>query len=317
MDVALMTLVAFFEDATVGNWMRDRIHSLAVKHPSRVILMDGTQSGAVHRVGSETCEQHDECLKTRGEWIELGVAGSDPETLCSAISALALPQAPVVLIWAAGQIGRDPRFAGVLRHARTIVYNSSALGNDEGGLRQLVEFVHEHPDAFVNDLAYLRLAPWQESVALFFDGKSVIRELFDLRRVEIASGSAAEAYYMLGWLARCLEWVPCAANRFCNRFGTEIEFTLVHEGLPRRIRRVALASSRSQFAAELQPDDPNAIALRVTGAAAHPDRYHPIVDLGTATLIERAILAGSKDRIFHDTLLAASEILARQGTGDA
>ncbi len=311
-DVALMTLVAFFEDATVGNWLRDRIHSLAVKHPSRVILLDGSQTETTHHVVSSSCDQHEECVKTRGEWVEIGVAGSDSETLRSAIAALALPQAPVVLIWAAGQIAHDARFAGVSAHARTIVYNSSALSNDESGLRQLVEFVHEHPDVFVSDLAYLRLAPWQESVALFFDGRSVIRELFDLRRVEIASGSAAEAYYLLGWLASRLEWAPCAPDRFCNRFGTEIEFALVHEGLPRRIRRVALQSSRSQFVAELQTDDPHAIALTVTGAAEHPNRYHPIVDLGTAALIERAILAGNKDRIFHDTLLAASEILARR-----
>ena len=312
MEVALMTLVAFFEDAAVGNWLRDRIHSLAVKHPSRVILMDGSQSETAYHVVSSTCDRHDECAMTRGEWVELGVAGDDPDTLRSTIAALALPQTPVVLIWAAEKIGHDARFAGISPHARTIVYNSSVLGNDEGGLRELVEFEHEHPDVFVNDLAYLRLAPWQESVALFFDGRNVIRELFDVRRVEIASGSAAEAYYLLGWLASRLEWVPCAADRFCNRFGTEIEFALAHEGRPRRIRRIALHSSSSHFVAELQTDDPCAIALTVTGAAAHPNRYHPILDLGTAALIERAILAGNKDRIFHDTLLAASEILARR-----
>ncbi|MGA8533703.1 MAG: glucose-6-phosphate dehydrogenase assembly protein OpcA [Candidatus Tumulicola sp.] len=313
MDVALMTLVAFFEDAAVGSWLRDRIHSLAVKHPSRVIFLDGTQPEAMHHVGSAACDEHDECLKTRGEWIELGVAGSDSETLRTVISALALPQLPVVLIWATATIAHDPRFAGIAPSARTIVYNSSALGSDDAGLRQLVEFEREHPDVVISDLAYLRLAPWQESVALFFDGKSVIRELFDLRRVEITSGSAAEAYYLLGWLASRLEWVSCGADRFCNRFGTEIAFELAHEGPARRIRRVALHSSQSHFVAHLEPGDPNAIALSVTGAAAHPDRCHPFFDLGTAALIERAILTGNKDRIFHDTLLAASEILAHRG----
>jgi glucose-6-phosphate dehydrogenase assembly protein OpcA len=312
MDVALMTLVAFFEDAAIGDWLRDRIHCLATKHPSRVIVMDGTQPETTHHVGSVACDQHAECLKTRGEWIELGVAGSDPDTLRAVVATLALPQVPVVLVWASEKIGHDARFAGISPQARTIVYNSSALGTDERALRQLVEFVHGHPNVVVSDLAYLRLAPWQESVALFFDARSVIRELFDLRRVEISSGSAAEAYYLLGWLASRLEWVPCASDRFCNRFGTEIEFALTHDGPPRRIARVALHSSRSHFIAELKPDDPQAIALTVSGAAQHPDRYHPMVDLGTAALIERAILAGSKDQIFHDTLQAASEILARR-----
>ncbi|MBV8116591.1 MAG: glucose-6-phosphate dehydrogenase assembly protein OpcA [Candidatus Eremiobacteraeota bacterium] len=310
MDVALMTLVAFFEDAAIGSWLRDRIHSLAVKHPSRVILLDATQAETAHQVGSVTCDRHAECLKTRGEWMELGVAGSDPATLRSVITTLALPQVPVVMIWASATIGQDPRFAEVASLARTIVYNSSALGTDEGALCQLVEFVHAHPDIVISDLAYLRLAPWQESIALFFDAKAVIRELFDLRRVEISSGSSAEAYYLLGWLASRLEWKSCAANRFCNRFGTEIEFALTHDGPPRRIARVALHSSHSDFIAELKPDDPNAIVLTVTGAAAQPERCHPMVDLGTAALIERAILMGNKDRVFHDTLRAASDILA-------
>ena len=297
MDVSLMTLVAFFEDAAVGKWMRDRLEALAAKDPARVIVLDGTQAECVIRV--------------EGEWVELGVQGCVPETLRSAVASLSLPQAPVVLVWAGLRAGDDPRFFALSTLARTVIYNSSALGTDESGLRQLVEFERTHPDTVVSDVAYLRLAPWQESVALFFDGKNVIRELFDLRSVEISSGSAAEAYYLLGWLASRLEWKPCARDRFCNRFGTEIQFTLAHEGPPRRIRRVALHSTQSHFIAELQAGEPGAIVLTVSGAAKHPDRAHPVVDAGTAALIERAIFAGGRDRIFHDTLAAASEILAR------
>jgi glucose-6-phosphate dehydrogenase assembly protein OpcA len=315
MEVALMTVVAFFEDSAVGAWLRNRIHSLAVKDPARVIVLDGTESEAMRRVG-EACEEHEDCLKTRGEWIELGVKGSAPDALQSAVSALSLPQTPVVLIWASTKIGSDARFAGISPNVRTVVYNSSALGNDETGLRELVVFAREHPDVTICDLAYLRLAPWQESVALFFDGKSVIRELFDLRRVEIASGSAAEAYYLLGWLASRLEWSACARDRFCNRFGTEIEFAVAHDGPPRRIRRIELRSSQTQFVAELEGDETEVIALRVTGAARHADRFHPINHLDTASLIERAILTGNRDRIFHDTLLAASDVLAHSGKGD-
>ncbi|MEO6836323.1 MAG: glucose-6-phosphate dehydrogenase assembly protein OpcA [Candidatus Tumulicola sp.] len=310
MDVALMTLVAFFEDAAVAEWLRDRIHSLAVKDPARVIVLDGTATHELHHVGA-ACDEHDDCLKTRGEWIELGVQGSDPDTLQSAISALALPQTPIVLVWASGRIGTDARFAGISPNVRTVVYNSSALDDGQGGLRELIAFVQEHPGVSICDLAYLRLAPWQESIALFFDGKNVIRELFDLRRVEISSGSEAEAYYLLGWLASRLEWSAHCADRFHNRFGTEIEFTISREGSPRRIRRVALHSSQTQFIAELGREKTEVIALTVTGAAQHPDRCHPITNIDTAALIERAILTGHDDRIFHDTLLAARDILAQ------
>ena len=183
------------------------------------------------------------------DWLELGVADGDPEALQSVVAALSLPQAPVVLVWASKHVAGDARFAALASLARSVVYNSSALDTDDSGLRALVKFEHAHPDMLVSDLAYLRLAPWQESIALFFDGKNVIRELFDLRRVEIASGSAAEAYYLLGWLASRLEWNPCACDRFCNRFGTEIEFSIALDGAaaahsPRRAPLVANAFHR-------------------------------------------------------------------------
>jgi len=298
MDVALMTLVTYFEDTAVGEWLRDRLQALAAKDPARVILLDATQPSGTRTVNAE--------------WLELGVAGEDPEALLSIVSSLTLPQAPVVLVWASKRVAGDALFAALSSLARTIVYNSSALGSDDSGLRALVELERDHPEMLLSDIAYLRLAPWQESIALFFDAKNVIRELFDLRRVEITSGSAAEAYYLLGWLASRLEWKPCACDRFCNRFGTEIAFTLTHDGPPRRIRRVALHSTQSQFVAELQPGDPGAIELRVEGNARQDARCHPLVEYGTSALIERAILTGRHDRIFQDTLAAAAEILARQ-----
>ncbi len=298
MDVALMTLVTYFEDAAIGAWLRDRLKALAAKDPARVILLDATQRSGARTVSAE--------------WLELGVAGEDAGVLQSIVASLMLPQAPVVLVWGSKHVAGDALFAALSSLARTIVYNSSALGSDDSGLRALVEFGRAHPDMLLSDVAYLRLAPWQESIALFFDGKNVIRELFDLRRVEITSGSAAEAYYLLGWLASRLEWKPCACDRFCNRFGTEIAFTLAYDGPPRRIRRVALHSTQSHFVAELQPGDPGAIELTIEGSARHDARCHPLVDADTSALIERAILTGRHDRIFQDTLAAAAEILARQ-----
>lgn len=297
MDVALMTLVAFFEDAAIGDWLRDRVGSLQAKDPARVVVLDATREEGERRIESE--------------WAELGVKGTHPDVLQSAVSSLALPQAPVVLIWGSTRIAEDERFARMAAEARVVVYNSSALDDSEGGLRALVEFVREHENVTMCDLAYLRLAPWQDCIALFFDGKNVIRELFDLRRVEIASGSAAEAYYLIGWLASRLEWRLCAANRFCNRFGTEIEFTIAHDGPKRRIRRVALFSSQAQFVAELCREKAEVIELTVAGAVHEPHRLHPIANADTASLIERALLASNPDRVFRDSLLAAGDVLAR------
>jgi glucose-6-phosphate dehydrogenase assembly protein OpcA len=294
--VATMTIVVFFEDRGVGELARDRIRTLAAKHPSRVIILDSTQQEALHQVEAD-------------DWIELGVENIGAETLRSVVGRLRLPEAPIVLLWIACGIGHDERFAALSEHAQTIVYNSSLLDIADSALREFVEYVQCHPALPVADIAYLRLAPWQESVATLFDRKDVVEELFDLRRIEIACGSDPEAFYLLGWLASRLEWTPYSSSTLHNRFGTQIDFTIRREGEPRRVRRVALSTPRSSFVAQAD-ENGEMIALSATGAAKNSQRYRPINNPGIAALVERAILWGQNDRAFHDSLAAAGEILA-------
>jgi glucose-6-phosphate dehydrogenase assembly protein OpcA len=311
MNVATMTLVLFVDRDDIGQLARERTHALATKHPSRVIVLDASQPESLRRVSKE-CEAHPDCPQARGDWIELGVSSSTPGAIATAVAALSLPEAPVVLVWAASEYASDPRFAALSERARTVVYGSSMLEEGDRALRELYRFVKAKPDVWVADFAYLRLAPWQESIALFFDAKNVIRELFDLRRVEIRCGSDAEAYYLIGWLASRLEWSPCTPDSFCNRFGVTINFSIVREGAPRSIRSVALASSQTQFLAEVTGESCDAILLRVSGAQEHCDRVHPITNSDVATLVERAILTGRQDKVFAESLLAAGEVLARR-----
>ena len=73
MKVATMTVVAFFDEEVVGGWVCDRVHMLAVKHPSRVIILDGTKDDDQQMVGS-SCPEHDVCVRN-GDWVELGRPG--------------------------------------------------------------------------------------------------------------------------------------------------------------------------------------------------------------------------------------------------
>jgi glucose-6-phosphate dehydrogenase assembly protein OpcA len=295
MNVATMTAVVFFEDSAIGELARTRVHQLAEKHPSRVIVLDGTRDQSLHRVEAD-------------DWIELGAQNSDGPTLRSAVAALRLSEAPIVLLWIARGIAGDARFATLSEHVQTVVYNSSLVDAGHAALCELVEYVEHHQRLPLADIAYLRLAPWQESVATFFDGKDV-EELSDLRRVEIACGSEPEAFYLLGWLASRLRWKPCDSSAFLNRYGKRVDFEISRAGEPRRVASVELSSSHSRFVAEV---DANAetIHLSVSGSGSHPQRYRAINNPGIAALLERAILWGQNDSVFHDALKAAGEILA-------
>lgn len=294
-SAATMTLVVFFEDATIGALARDRIRTLAAKHPSRVILLDGTQDEAMQRV-------------ERNDWIELGVENSGAEVLQSAANALRLPEAPVVLLWIAPGIGDDERFVALSHGARTVVYNSSLVDVGHRALEELIEYVERHPDLPIADIAYLRLGPWQESVAILFDGEEAA-ELLDLACVEITCGSEPESLYLLGWLASRLGWKPRSADSFTAPSGRSVRFALRREGEPRRIWRVALRSTRSTFVAEMN-ERGETIHLTVTGDRTKPPRLRAINNPGVAGLLERAILTGHYDRIFQASLAVAGEVLA-------
>jgi len=71
----------------------------------------------------------------------------------------------------------------------------------------------------LRDLAWMRLRPWQDMIANFFDDPALLGELFSIRRLHIASGSDSEAFYLAGWLASRLDWQRPAATR--SPTGTE------------------------------------------------------------------------------------------------
>jgi glucose-6-phosphate dehydrogenase assembly protein OpcA len=296
-SVATMTIVVFFENEVIGELARQRIAMLASKHPSRVMILDATQAENSYRV--EGCD-----------WIELGVKGSSPDLLRSAVGMLRLTEAPVVLLWIARGIGSDPRFAALCEDAQTIVYNSSLLDVGHKALGELVEFVEGNPTLPLSDIAYLRLGPWQECVAAFFDGEASV-ELRDLERVEVACGSDPEAYYLVGWLASRLQWTPAAPDALVSRTGKRVVFQIFREGEPRRVVRVALHSSQSSFVAQMEQSE-EAILLSVTGAARHGTHYRAVHNPGIAALVERAVLWGRNDRVFFEALAAAGRILAEQ-----
>ncbi|MBV9233645.1 MAG: glucose-6-phosphate dehydrogenase assembly protein OpcA, partial [Candidatus Eremiobacteraeota bacterium] len=228
--------------------------------------------------------------------------------LRSAVTALSAPEAPLVLAWVAGDIAHDERFAQLAQHAQIVLYNSSLVDNERAALCQLVEYLEHHPHLALADVAYLRLGPWQESVATFFDGKDA-GALFELRHVEVTCGSDPEAYYLLGWLSSRLQWKTCSDDAFLDRHGEKIAFEIRREGAPRRISSVRLQSANVRFLAEAD-DEAETIHLSVCGDGSERHRYRAVVNPGIATLLERAILWGQNDRIFRDSLRAAGDILA-------
>ncbi len=303
MNAATMTFVLFFDNEKIKEWVTERTRRVADKHPSRVIIFDATKPAG---------EQHAEPSSTRGEWIEIGVRDSNANEVSAALSMLALPEAPVVLVWVAEHIAGDERFLALSSLAQTVICNTSLTATDTRNLRELIAFVEGSPHIWLQDLSYIRLAAWQELIAEFFDEEPFSHELRKLTEVDVTAGSDPEMYYLLGWLASRLSWSPAGQNEFTNPHGPNVRFHLDHDGPPRRLTRIVLKSADVTFTAEVHPDDPSAVLLSVTGAKQRDMRCAPLHTMDIASMIEKAILTNRRDEVFIESLTTAKAIMERQ-----
>lgn len=297
--VATMTLFVFVEDSTFIDWARERARLFAQRHASRVLVLNASSA-------SEASAQ----VLDR-EWVELGVQDSTPEQLHSLAAPLLTPGVPHILLWVAPQTASDDRFGVLAPEMQTILLDSSRVRDDASALRDLAAFHKGQPrNGAIHDLAYLRLTPWQEVVADFFDERDFIEDLFDLQRVTVACGSDAEGYYLLGWLASRLDWECAAGCTFTHRrTGRSIDCAIEREGQPRRVKRVTLESHATRFCAELRDTDGAVVSLEVSGSKQRPSRVAPLHDVDIASLLERAILREQADPIFRDALDVAACLL--------
>lgn len=301
MKTATMTLAVVVENEQTAQWVRERTHAVAEKHPSRVVVFDAMRDAS---------ERDVQASGGRGEWIEIGARGCSAAELVAALTMLELQSAPIVLLWAA-PIAGDDRFLELARHASVTICSSSLNKADAGGLHDLTAFVEAHPEIVLQDIAYLRLASWQELIAQFFDDPGAAQDLHAIERVDVGAGSDAEMYYVLGWLASRLAWQPQADGALRSISGT-VRFEMHREGPPRRLSRIELQAGTSKYSAAVHPDDQETICLEVEGPHARAGQCAPLHTVDLASLVEHAILHPGRDTIFIESLAMARHILERQ-----
>lgn len=298
---ATMTFAVFHDDEHVAGWVEERTRALADKHPSRVVIFDGRQDPGDQRIASG---------EVRGEWVEVGARGANAAELSTALTMLELPSAPVILLWAGGPIAQDERALALARLATATICSSSLQRTDGEGLRDLCEFVERHPEIVVHDIAYLRLGPWQEVVAEFFDDPSHAEKLAQIRSVEVGAGSDAEMYYVLGWLASRLAWTPQSRGTFGSPSGA-VTFSMERSGPPRRLSRIELRTKDERYTAFVHPQDEAAICLETESRGKTERRCAPMHSVDLASLVERAILQRHRDDVFIESMTMARHILDR------
>lgn len=284
-----VNLIAFAEDPATVPRLRDRFSTFAQKHSCRSIFLDATRSGAT------------------SEESELAVAGMPADQLRSTVHDLLAGGVASALFWA-GRDLNDPRFEALASLGSTVVIDSSRAADGKASLQKLAE-ISASTDRFVRDLSYLRLLPWQDMVAQFFDDAELAQELPGISGVQVVSGSEPEAYYFAGWLASRLHWKPCGRNELCNDAGDVITVDIERRGEPRRVLSVVLRSKHCAFTAELDANSGDLVCLTVTGKPQRERRCAPLHDVDLVSLVEQAMFVPHKDTVFVETLQMTRAIL--------
>lgn len=306
-----LNVVAFVEDdETFLQRLTERTNQLAERHAARTLLLVSSHQVTSHTVHSR-CNEVENTVLTLSEQLQLGVSGVAAAELRSIVHALTIPNVRTVLLWGGRHIA-DERFTLLAGLANVAVIFSSASSDALQMLRELVALQETPAAERVRDIAYLRLNPWQDLIAQFFDDEELAAELSSISRVEVVSGSAPEAYYLVGWLASRLHWDPCGPREFCNAAGNGIQIDVRIEGAPRRVRSISLHTAQCVFSAAVENEADDLVCLTVEGKKPRPQRCLPLHDVDMIALVERAIFSEVDGGVYAQTLAMAGRVLEQE-----
>lgn len=302
-----MNFVVWIPNTERRAWILDRTAMLAEKHPSFTLVLDasGRAHGAAVSSGDRDAISH---FTVQGERVDVAVDETDPDEVEAFVASLTGETVPTVLWWNGLALEGDPVFERLLPHTAALVVDSSGVSAESDGARNLARFHGTHPEIPVHDLAWLRLAPWHDLIATFFDDPAAVDELFSIRSLRVTSGSDAEALYLASWLASRLGWTAAAKDEFRDRSGKPIAFEHAREGRMRRVRSVCLDSETSWYHGEVDGETEELVRVWVEGAYPRDERFFPLTAIDNASLIERALLSGRTDEVFETALRSLATI---------
>lgn len=297
-NTATMTFVVYVDDAAISRGVRERIRELAQKHPARVLFFDAKQRPDAASV---------DATLSHSEWIDLGADASDADNLRAAVERLALADVPLVVMWGSRTSVANELFGALRKRATSVICDSSLALEAGAALRALFNVSAPNAELAITDLAYLRIAPWQDCVASFFDDDAVGADTQRINRVEVTCGNGAEGHYVLGWLGSRLAWSPAGNGTFTSPAGS-VQYAITRTDDLRRIRRIDIDCGDARYYAQIDDADANTIVFETSADVIQPRHCRALGITDMASLVERAILQPETDALFRDTLELAASI---------
>lgn len=203
--------------------------------------------------------------KICSERITLACRGNAAARAASAIEAFLVPEIPTALVWLGRVHVDDPIFEDLANDANRIVLDSEYTSI--ASVIQVVKWSRTRRNTTeIADLAWTRIAVWQEMLARFFDDVEARPLASKVSRIKLTQACdpgariGPEAALILGWIGTRLGWKTsrlAGALRFKREDGGPVAIELACVPRPEGVAPHTLASLTVEAG-----DEPHRPALR-------------------------------------------------------
>jgi glucose-6-phosphate dehydrogenase assembly protein OpcA len=335
---SVLNLIATVSGEQASAHVMEVLLSLGARHPSRAIVLDADPSaeGAAldARIQTHCHDGENGAGRICYEQLALTVRGEAAGHLGGVVAPLVIHDLPTDVWWPGDPPFHDPIFDQLAEMADRLVVNSADFSDLLGGLKHLGVIRRR---SGVGDIAWERLAPWQELTAQFFDAPRFRRYLPNLSRLQIkyavADGTGdgatpspeAAAVLYAGWIATRLAWRRARRRDGVLNGGMglilEGRYEMVDIGIqpvatrdlpPGELLSVRLRAFGEAGSAEFILDRPAAEATIVTNADGMTAQLRriPLRAEPEAEVLRRQLVLDQRDLVYEDALRAAGILLA-------
>lgn len=249
------------------------------------------------------------------ERIDLTLGAGAFGRASSLITSLAMPEVPTTLVLL--EPAPPMLVSSLIRDASRLVIDSEALTLEAAS--NLADATAAH----LIDLAWLRLHPWRNQLAVAFDDPRLRPAVTAIRRLDLATTStpgaqiSPHARLLVGWLASRLGWrlLPgSAVDPLHHAIHIDLSWRLVPDAQPGQLVSVEIAALLGD--AHVQIDvarEPHGHTLQTVRTAEGLGAFVENTTLEaptTAQLVDRAIADVTPDAVLRQALRAAASFAA-------
>ncbi len=224
---------------------------------------------------------------------------------------------PVYTWWRGGSLGEGGLLDPLVGLSDYWVLDSALAAHGREQLEAL-ERIASRPAwcGRILDGAWIRLEPWREVIASFFDDPSLRPALGGIERLSVSSGGPVAFAYLAGWLVSRLGLRHSGGGRWSRPDGALVELTDSRaEGLAAgRVAAVRIEAAHRDtavvFEAGTAPGRPDRVSLSVT-AEGHrlPPRTIDLPWLDETGLVCGLLQRTGRDAVFDDALRQAVRLI--------